>query len=178
MPEITLEYLASQGLNEDFPQRYWSKVNKNGPIPQHRPELGPCWIWTVATCFGDYGQISGGFGRLVKSHRSSWVLHYGPIPTGMWVLHKCDVGRCVRPDHLFLGTRQDNINDMVRKGRQRSGDHNGIKHGMHKLLEEDVLDIRKKFETNLWTQRELAAFFGISFQMIHLIVRRKNWTHI
>lgn len=53
-----------------------------------------------------------------KGHRASWILHYGEVPDDFHVLHKCDVRNCVNPDHLFLGTNQDNIEDKVRKGRQ------------------------------------------------------------
>lgn len=102
-------------------QRFWSKVDKNGPIASHAPGLGQCWIWTGSTSEG-YGQINvgGGDGRHDWAHRVSWEIHHGPIPDGLWVLHRCDNPSCVRPDHLFLGTVADNNRDMIAKGRHRS----------------------------------------------------------
>jgi len=72
------------------------------------------------------------------THRVSWELHYGPIPKGMSVLHKCDNPPCVRPDHLFLGTQQDNLQDMRNKGRHRWG--LGERHAHAKLTTEIVLE--------------------------------------
>jgi hypothetical protein len=101
-------------------ERFWGKIDKNGPVPEHRPELGPCWAWTGHKDDNGYGQfyLCGGF---AKAYRFSWELHNGPIPDGLWVLHKCDRPCCCNPAHLFLGTRQDNVDDMVAKGRWRPG---------------------------------------------------------
>lgn len=109
-----------RGARSPLPDRFWAKVNKDGPI---HPTLGTeCWIWTgCKTRFG-HGQIGrGGRGTgLIPSHRVSWEMHNAPVPDGLWVLHHCDNPPCVRPDHLFLGTHQDNMHDMVRKGRHTS----------------------------------------------------------
>lgn len=78
------------------------------------PECG-CWIWTAATHQG-YGEICYK-GKKETAHRVSWELHNGPIPHGLWVLHRCDTRECVNPKHLFLGTQLDNIADCVKKGR-------------------------------------------------------------
>jgi hypothetical protein len=75
-----------------------------------------CWEWQGATDPNGYGRISWpGFPALV--HRAMWVTMYGPIGAGLFVCHRCDNPPCVNPDHLFLGTRLDNIRDMVEKGR-------------------------------------------------------------
>ena len=98
-------------------ERFWSKVDKNGPVPIHCPELGQCWLWTGSkTVSGNYGQINVS-GRPVRANRFSWVLHNGPIPEGLYVLHYCDNPPCVRPNHLFLGSHDDNLLDMKNKGR-------------------------------------------------------------
>ena len=100
-------------------ERFWSRVDKNGPVPTHRPELGPCWVFTGS----DRGPL--GHARMhvrnkrTSAHRFAWELEHGPIADGLQVLHHCDNGACVRGAHLFLGTQADNMRDMSEKGRQR-----------------------------------------------------------
>lgn len=90
-----------------------------------RNEVG-CWGWNGATF-----SSSGGYAalrdhtRTVRAHRVSWELHRGTIPAGLWVLHHCDNPVCTNPDHLFLGTHDDNMADMVAKGRHRSAKTRG-----------------------------------------------------
>lgn len=83
-------------------------------------DFGPgCWRWVGAKMWKGYGAI--GVGRFVlRAHRVAWMLFVGPIPKGMWVLHRCDARDCVRPAHLFLGTAGDNSLDMSAKGRWRN----------------------------------------------------------
>ena len=94
-------------------QRYWSKVIKTDG----------CWGWSGATKSAPgfrYGVLHTGprgASREELAHRISWVLHNGPIPEGLLVLHHCDNPPCSRPDHLFLGTHEDNARDRDRKGR-------------------------------------------------------------
>ncbi len=111
-------------------ERFWPKVDKNGPI---HPVLGTaCWDWTGQTDgkFG-YGRIAVGMLRgqfaarpermpRIGTHRVGWELANGPIPSGMCVCHKCDRPSCVRADHLFLGTMADNDADKATKGRDRA----------------------------------------------------------
>lgn len=82
-----------------------------------------CWIWQ-GSILNSYGQFTiGGYGRfkfkgrMQFAHRISWRLYIGPIPIELGVLHECDVRPCVRPDHLFLGTQEDNLQDAASKGR-------------------------------------------------------------
>jgi hypothetical protein len=75
-----------------------------------------CWLWERAVKGEGYGH-KWYDGKLQSAHRISWQIHRGPIPDGLWVLHRCDVMLCVNPDHLFLGTHQDNVDDKHRKGR-------------------------------------------------------------
>lgn len=91
-----------------------------------------CWLWTAATTpkkggRGGYGKFYMA-GRLFTASRASWLIHNGPIKDGLFVCHNCPGGdnpRCVRPDHLFLGTAKENSEDMVMKGRSAVGDRNG-----------------------------------------------------
>lgn len=87
------------------------------------PNCG-CWLWTGQHTDTGYARISvkEGPGRFrpKRVSRVIYELFIGPIPVGLYVLHRCDMPCCVNPDHLFLGTQKDNISDMMRKGRHRS----------------------------------------------------------
>ena len=131
-----------------------------------------CWIWT--------GYIGGqGYGRLtnekkpLSTHRLAYETWVGEIPEGLCVLHKCDVRSCINPDHLFLGTQKDNVQDCMEKGRRNSV--RGSKHGHAKLTETEILKIR-----NMAGQlhKDIAAQFGVSRATIGDVLTRKLWTHI
>lgn len=96
--------------------RFWSKVDKNGPIPAHCPELGNCWIWTASRNRLGRGMV-GYKSKQVQAHRLAWMSENYEIGPEIHVLHHCDNTACVRPFHLFKGTHQDNMDDCVRKGR-------------------------------------------------------------
>ena len=80
--------------------------------------MSGCWIWTASLKKRNYGSFSSGKKNLI-AHRASWLLHYGEIPEGLRVLHRCDNPPCVNPQHLFIGTNKDNTDDAVAKGRLR-----------------------------------------------------------
>lgn len=86
--------------------RFWAKVEKTDD----------CWLWRGSVGSNGYGQLRVG-ARMVTASRLAWELTNGPIPDGLWVLHRCDTPLCVRPEHLFLGTHLDNMHDMRHKGR-------------------------------------------------------------
>lgn len=83
-------------------------------IPE--PNSG-CWLWTAGVGIGGYGRLWCGAGLTRYAHRFSYELAFGPVPSGMFVCHRCDTPACVNPDHLFLGTHRDNMRDMQQKGR-------------------------------------------------------------
>jgi hypothetical protein len=166
-----------------FSERFWAKVNKGGPVPSHQPELGPCWVWTAKTNHDGYGQIrEGGEGTpFLQAHRANWVFANGPIPDGLWVLHRCDNPLCVRPAHLFLGTASDNTRDAMRKGRMAIGEANS----RAKLSDSDVVLIRHKYQLALAAGRRhreivrsLAPEFEISERSIEGIVNGETWRHV
>jgi HNH endonuclease len=93
----------------DWAARFWVKVSKNGPVPQHRPELGPCWLWTASlSVHGGYGQFRL-HGRTRKAHQVSYELGVGPIPDGTEPDHLCRVHACVNWHHLEAVTRRENF---------------------------------------------------------------------
>lgn len=102
-------------------ERFWEKVDRDGPVS--REELGRCWIWTAARNVHGYGKIGVPGSVIVGAHRVAWGLERGPIPAGLWVLHRCDNPPCVRIDHLFLGTALDNNRDSASKGRSAAHRH-------------------------------------------------------
>lgn len=132
-----------------------------------------CWIWTAAINSLGYGRVRRAAPRRLQlAHRASYEIFIGAIPSRINVLHKCDTPRCVNPDHLFLGTQSENIVDCSTKGRLV--DNRGTKHGMCKLQEVDVLNIRSSDLPN----RRLAEQFGISDTTVRLIRSRKTWRHL
>lgn len=105
------------------------------------PNARGCKLWFGGKDKKGYGIIWGGTGVGYRfAHRIAWELAHGTIPKGMCICHTCDVPSCVNVEHLFLGTQQDNLEDMRSKGRHVSGS----RHGNHKLTDEDVLFIKQK----------------------------------
>lgn len=91
--------------------RFWSKVDKDGPIPEFAPNLGSCWIWTAATTDVGYGTFSVGTPatRTAYAHRWAYEHEIGPIPEGLDLDHLCRVRNCVRASHLEPVTRRENL---------------------------------------------------------------------
>jgi hypothetical protein len=142
-------------------KRFWSRVRKTSK----------CWIWT-GTNLGEkkkYGVMRVG-GKSMRAHRISWVIHFGSIPSGMCVCHKCDNPVCVRPDHLFLGTDLDNVKDRDTKGRTAKGERGGNA----KLTERQVAKIRKRLAKGE-LHREIAKAFGVGRSLIGYIARNQLW---
>jgi hypothetical protein len=152
-------------------ERFLEKVNFDGPLPTHRPELGNCWVFPTP---GRYGVIA--LGRKEdgdeSAHVVAWFLHYGVWPT-LCVLHLCDNRACVRWDHLFEGTHAENMADMVAKGRNKPmpGENNPN----HKLTAEQVRDIRQLYADGGITQRELGERFGVLDSAVSRIVTGTRW---
>lgn len=105
------------------------------------------------------------------AHRAAWIVVHGEIPTGKFVLHKCDNPSCINTDHLFLGTHVDNSDDKVAKGRQARGESSG----RAKLKEQDVLAIRKNTNDS---GANIAKSYGMSPEAVYSIKKKRNWRHI
>lgn len=136
-----------------------------------------CWLWSMAPGAGDYG-IARFRGRNWRAHRVSWVLHNGEIPDGLKVLHRCDTPACINPAHLFLGTQQDNIADMVAKGRQRGVQRWGSESPRAVLTEQSVWIIRNVIDIDVVPQREIARLWGVSPMTISRIANWQTWPHV
>ena len=135
-------------------------------VEAHHPNLDtPCHVWQKATNAGGYGIVKLR-GHVVLVHRYSFELANGPIADGLFVLHRCDNRRCVNPDHLFLGTNDDNIADMVCKDRQN-----------RKLSDVDVMEIRRlrSCGSELAT---IAELFGINPATVSEIARGKKYKRL
>lgn len=136
---------------------FWSKVDASGE----------CWLWVGTLNRRGYGHFPTGkrHGLSHTAHRSSWIIHHGPIPEGLHVLHRCDNPSCVNPDHLFLGTHRDNMKDMKEKGRAK---------GPAKLTETQVRGIRSDTRTH----RAIAKDYGITYALVGKIKRKETWKHL
>ena len=156
-----------------LPDRFWSRVDKNGPIVHGMTT--PCWIWTKFTTAPprNYGIFTVKKGHTVKTHRLSWELTYGKIPDGLYVCHKCDNPPCCNPSHLFLGTAKDNAIDMFTKKRViiRKGESSSLA----KLTWDKVREIRFKYANRNVTQRDLAKEYNVHQSTILKIINNMTW---
>lgn len=136
-----------------------------------------CWLWTGAKTGAGYGALKVA-GKMRGAHVVSFELHGGTVSPGLCVLHRCDVRACVRPEHLFLGSKGDNNRDRASKGRNGKSAHerpSGSRHPRAKLNEESVADIRSQYRDGGASQRELAVRFGTSQPNIGRILRGEAW---
>ncbi len=143
--------------------RFWKKVKKTDT----------CWVWTASKNQDGYGWFKIN-GKMRRAHRVSYEMHFG-APGELCVCHRCDNPGCVNPAHLFLGEHQDNMNDMVVKGR--SNTRRGIANTEAKLTESAVKEIRELCNQKV-KQRDIAELYGVSKSLISHIHRREGWSHV
>lgn len=129
-----------------------------------------CWNWTAGT-HRERGYALFWYGGFTMfAHRASWMIHHGPIPADMHVLHKCDNRLCVNPEHLFLGTNEDNYKDRDAKLRMP----HGVRCATNKLSPDDIRDILASTKRNA----ELARQYGVDPSHIMRIRRGERWKHL
>ena len=141
-----------------------------------KPSDTECWRWLGYKTPLGYGGVGIG-GKTMRAHRVAYELVKGPIPRGMMVCHSCDVRDCVNPEHLFLGTQADNMQDMRRKGRSAPPEqtaNRGRKNGSAKLRESQVREIR----SSVGSQSQIAASYGVSQMTVSCIKRGVRWASL
>lgn len=163
-------------------QRFWAKVNKTDG----------CWIWMASKRnkgYGAFGYTKDGATIQGRAHRYSWEIHNGEIPEGLCVLHNCPSGdnpACVNPSHLFLGTKAENNQDTINKGRYNHARHNsesksryerGASHHGAVLTDDIVRNIRSRRDAGE-SFGLLSKHFGLSVGHVFRIVTRKAWKHV
>lgn len=156
--------LAAFLLSQEYLEsRFWKYVRKTEN----------CFIWTGGRN-PRYGKFSVSH-REVYAHRFAYELAKGPIPNGMDVCHCCDNPICVRADHLFLGTRRENMRDA--KSKNRTGAPRGASSPNAKLTESQVREILR-LRADGWSRRALSVEYELSPNTISSIIYRKRWRHV
>ena len=150
--------------NPRTPEDFWAKV---GP-PDHRG----CRRWLSRKHHSrGYGTVFWE-GKIQFAHRVAWMLHARQeVPPGLWVLHSCSVRACCAPEHLRVGTPQENAADAAHENRGARGSR--CHHA--KLTEAQVDQLRDVWRTGWWTQQELADLYGITQGQVSRVVRQVNW---
>lgn len=146
--------------------RFWKYVSKISDAE--------CWEWTGSLTHNGYGSIWF-MGYTCRAHRVSYLIHCGPVPDGMCVLHRCDNRKCCNPSHLYLGDWNENMQDMKAKGRAKHP--KGEEHQFAKLTEDAVIEIRTLLAAGK-TDVEVGAQFGISKSHASQIGRGIKWKHV
>lgn len=174
--------LVATDFSEADQKRFWSRVNKNGPLPDqlnpHYANLDCCWEWTAGKFQRGYGAIPL-LNKTFKAHRISYCFHHGEVPNDLFVCHHCDNPSCVRPSHLFLGDINANGFDMSIKGRAtRTGPTNPVKGERHhkaKLNSEKVKAIREEYSLGGTSHKKLGLKYGVRDTSIRMILIGKHW---
>jgi HNH endonuclease len=154
-PTLTTQERFDAKVDKETSQTFWNGTR--------------CHEWTAYIAPNGYGNF-----RLNKkteyAHRMAWILKNGPIPDGLFVLHRCDNRKCVNTEHHFLGTFDDNMDDMGSKGRRAVGE----KLPQAKVTEEIARAIKGSSEK----QAVLAARYGVTQGQISMIKSGKSWAHV
>ncbi|MGE3483616.1 MAG: HNH endonuclease [Nitrospira sp.] len=150
-------------------ERFWEKVSKTDD----------CWLWTGQTMTNGYGRLrfkKDGKWCHIYAHRASMLIAGHDI-NDVCVLHECDNPPCVRPDHLFVGTHQNNVDDMHKKGRHNYRSHPEEKNGRAKLDRSAVKDIRRRRAAGE-SGPAIAKRYSVTSTLIYMIEKRQAWPKV
>lgn len=147
-------------------KRLLSKVVKN--------KNTNCWEYQGATTKDGYGFFSLKH-KMFLAHRISYLLFVGIIPNNLFVCHTCDNRRCINPEHLWLGTQSENINDMLSKGRKIF--KKGSEVWKAKLTESKVKEIRDLYKSGNYTYKQLSFIYCVTKEHIGAIIRKESWNY-
>lgn len=155
----------------------------------HQGQNGECWQWTASRFPSGYGVFTI-MSVALKAHRVAYAIHYGKVPAGMCVCHRCDNPPCVNPTHLFLGTKSDNNKDRAAKGRSARlfGNKNilkarpecivrGVNHRLAKLDDDKVRSIFRMHKQGI-SVPEMASLYGVDNSTVRAVIERKTWVHV
>jgi hypothetical protein len=156
MNELLLR-LHNQANEHIIREKFWDRVEKTES----------CWLWTGARSPTGYGNIYI-FKSYISTHRLSWLINFWNIPIGLDVCHHCDNPPCCNPNHLFLGTAKQNIQDSIRKGRWLSKSRHA------KVTAENVSEMRR-LSLEGHTRKHIANLFGVTPQNISCILLGQTW---
>jgi hypothetical protein len=143
-------------------KRFWART-----IPSNE-----CIRWLGAITSAGYGCVRINK-QTYQAHRVAYELEKGEIPSNMYVIHTCDNRWCVNPEHLFIGTHQDNMTDKIRKGRQPQ--HHGENNPRARLTQKDIKEIRELYHSGNWKQKDIGLLFGIHQTHVSRIITWGVW---
>lgn len=147
------------------------KPNKEKFMRHVLKDVSGCWLWTAHIDEHGYGRYTLD-GVFMGAHRAAYKIFVGEIPLGLLALHKCDNPQCCNPEHLFIGTQKDNMQDKIKKGRANWA--LGERCGSSKLNNEKVLKIKNSIEHS----SVLARVFGVDPRTIRDIKNNITWRHL
>lgn len=156
--------------------RYYERVPSEQRFWKYVVKTETCWFWSGGKSKNGYGKFNPSHEQRTweKAHRYSWKLHRGEIPKGEVVCHRCNVKLCIRPEHLYVASQQQNTLDAMVDGLCPRGET----HGNAKLTEIQIKEIRAIYQPRVRTMDFLAKRYNVTKTQISRILNRKVWTHI